>query len=84
VQALCPLGVRTPMLDAAGAVGAAVLGRDAISPEEVADRVVDALGGSFLILPHPEVAGFYAGRAADPDGWQASMRRRLARLGVQP
>jgi hypothetical protein len=26
--------------------------------------------GWFLILPHPEVAAMYAGRAADPDHWR--------------
>ncbi|HEY6796443.1 MAG TPA: SDR family oxidoreductase [Kineosporiaceae bacterium] len=85
VQAVCPLGVRTPMLAAAGAYGEAVLGRDAISAEQVAHRVVESLaGGPFLILPHPQVARFYADRAADPDGWQAATRRLLANLPTPP
>ncbi len=29
----------------------------------------------FLVLPHPEVAGYYAARAADTDRWLAGMRR---------
>jgi NAD(P)-dependent dehydrogenase (short-subunit alcohol dehydrogenase family) len=79
VQALCPQGVRTPMLDSAGAIGAAVLGATAVSAEEVAERVVEALDdGPFLVLPHPEVAEYYARRATDPDRWQASMRRLVA------
>jgi NAD(P)-dependent dehydrogenase (short-subunit alcohol dehydrogenase family) len=78
VQALCPQGVRTPMLDSAGAIGAALLGATAVTAEEVAERVVEALDdGPFLVLPHPEVAEYYARRAADPDRWQASMRRML-------
>jgi NAD(P)-dependent dehydrogenase (short-subunit alcohol dehydrogenase family) len=81
VQALCPQGVRTPMLAATGQVGATVLEPGAISAEEVAQCVLAALdGGRFLILPHPEVAGFYAGRAADPDAWQAGMRKIQAKL----
>jgi short-subunit dehydrogenase len=81
VQALCPQGVRTPMLTATGVVGATVLEPGAISAEEVARCVLAALdGGRFLILPHPEVAGYYAGRAADPDAWQAAMRRIQAKL----
>jgi len=81
VQALCPQGVRTPMLAASGAVGAMVLAPDAIDAEQLADVVVEALpGGSFLILPHPEVAGFYAGRAADPDAWLERMRRGQDRI----
>ena len=82
VQALCPQGVRTPMLAATGGVGRVVLEPTAIEPEQVADVTVAALeSGPFLVLPHPEVARFYAGRAADPDAWLAGMRRVQARLG---
>ena len=31
--------------------------------------------GRFLVLPHPEVADYYAARAADTDRWLAGMRR---------
>jgi NAD(P)-dependent dehydrogenase (short-subunit alcohol dehydrogenase family) len=76
VQALCPQGVRTPLLDAAGPAGQALLGEAAISPEAVADAVLAGLAdGRFLILPHPEVAGMYARRAGDPDRWLAGMNR---------
>src|SRR3954462_1091495 len=81
VQALCPQGVRTPMLAASGDVGRVVLEPTAIEPEQVADVTVDALeSGPFLVLPPPEVAHHYAGRAADPDAWQASMRHLQAKL----
>jgi NAD(P)-dependent dehydrogenase (short-subunit alcohol dehydrogenase family) len=81
VQALCPQGVRTPMLAAAGPVGELVLGPDAIEPDQLAEVVVAALdAGPFLILPHPEVAGYYAGRAADPDAWLARMQRAQGRI----
>lgn len=86
VSALCPQGVRTPMLDGgldAGHLGAratAAAGR-VLEPEEVADAVVDGLAEErFLILPHPEVATYYARRATDPDRWLAGMRRFLAGL----
>ena len=76
VQALCPQGVRTPMLEASGEVGRRILEPGAIEPDEVAELVVSSLdGGPFLLLPHPEVARYYAGRAADPDVWLAGMRR---------
>jgi NAD(P)-dependent dehydrogenase (short-subunit alcohol dehydrogenase family) len=79
VQALCPQGVRTAMLDATGPVGQRILGTEAIPPERVADAVVEGLAGdSFLILPHPEVAGYYAARATDPDRWQRNMRKLQA------
>ena len=80
VQALCPQGVRTAMLEASGTAGKLLLGAESISPEQAADAVVAGLAdGRFLILPHPEAAGYYAARAADPDRWQGQMRK-LQRL----
>jgi NAD(P)-dependent dehydrogenase (short-subunit alcohol dehydrogenase family) len=84
VQALCPQGVRTPMLEASGPIGELVLGPDAIDADQLAEVVFTALdGGPFLILPHPEVAGYYAGRAADPDAWLARMQRIQDRIDAQ-
>jgi NAD(P)-dependent dehydrogenase (short-subunit alcohol dehydrogenase family) len=81
VQALCPQGVRTPMLAASGPVGAMVLVPAAIDAAELAEVTFAALDdGPFLILPHPEVAGYYAGRAGDPDGWLARMRAGQDRI----
>ena len=85
VQAVCPQGVRTPLLRASGAVGELILGGSSISPEAVADAVIDGIAdGPFLILPHPEVARMYAGRAADPDRWLHGMnklQRRVEEVG---
>ncbi|GAB7051880.1 SDR family oxidoreductase [Catenuloplanes indicus] len=76
VQALCPQGVRTPMLAGTGPLGTMLLDRDAIGADEVADRVREALSDDrFLILPHPEVAEFYARRAAEPERWLGAMNR---------
>ena len=76
VQALCPLGVQTPLLEAGGPAAKAILGDSVISPEAVADAVIAGLAdGRFLILPHPAVAGMYAGRAADPDWWLGRMNK---------
>lgn len=84
VQALCPQGVRTAMLDAAGTAGELLLAESAISPEQVAETVFEALGdGRFLILPHPEAAAYYVGRATDTDQWLAGMRRAQARLDAE-
>jgi short-subunit dehydrogenase len=81
VQALCPQGVRTPMLARSGPVGRALLDRDAITPEAAADAVVAGLAdGRFLILPHPEIARMHANRAADPDRWLAGMNKIQRRL----
>ncbi|GAA2342495.1 SDR family oxidoreductase [Saccharopolyspora halophila] len=75
-QALCPQGVRTNMLADTGDTGKALLVPEAITPEQVADLVAEKLGGEeFLILPHPEVGDYYALRAAQPEKWQAGMRK---------
>src|SRR5919199_236976 len=84
VQALCPQGVRTPMLSASGDLGRAILEPDAVEPDAVAELTVASLeDGPFLILPHPEVARYSAARAADPDAWLAGMRRRTSTLPLQ-
>jgi NAD(P)-dependent dehydrogenase (short-subunit alcohol dehydrogenase family) len=76
VQALCPMGVRTPMLAAAGPAGQALLAESAVTPEAVAAVVIEGIAdGRFLILPHPEVAVMYAQRAGDPDRWLRGMGR---------
>lgn len=81
VQALCPQGVRTAMLESSGEAGQLLLAGSAIAPEQVAETVVEALAdGRFLILPHPEVAGYYTGRATDTDHWLAAMRKAQAVL----
>ncbi|WP_060889980.1 SDR family oxidoreductase, partial [Streptomyces scabiei] len=74
VHAICPQGVRTDMLTASGSAGDLVLAPTAIDPEDVADALFEGIDQDrFLILPHPEVAGFYQARAADPDRWLTNM-----------
>ncbi|WP_326585892.1 SDR family oxidoreductase [Streptomyces sp. NBC_00481] len=74
VHAICPQGVRTDMLTASGSAGDLVLTPTAIEPEDVADALFEGIDKDrFLILPHPEVAGFYQARAADPDRWLTNM-----------
>ena len=74
VHAICPQGVRTDMLTAAGSAGELVLAPSAIEPEAVADALFDAMAQDrFLVLPHPEVAGYYRARAKDPDQWIGNM-----------
>jgi NAD(P)-dependent dehydrogenase (short-subunit alcohol dehydrogenase family) len=76
VQAICPMGVRTPMFDGSNPTMEKLLGANAIQPAVVADAVMAGIAdGRFLILPHPDVASLYAGRAAEPDRWLAGMNR---------
>ncbi|MER5718547.1 SDR family oxidoreductase [Streptomyces sp. NPDC002132] len=74
VHAICPQGVRTDMLDATGTAGDLVLKPTAIEPKDVADALFKGIEEDrFLILPHPEVSGYYEARAADPDRWLTNM-----------
>jgi NAD(P)-dependent dehydrogenase (short-subunit alcohol dehydrogenase family) len=74
VSALCPQGVRTPMLAQAG--DDHFLAAGALEPAAVADSVVAAVREErFLILPHPEVADYFLRKATDYDRWLAGMRR---------
>jgi NAD(P)-dependent dehydrogenase (short-subunit alcohol dehydrogenase family) len=83
VSALCPQGVRTPMLLGGADIGddaATMLLAGAIEPAQVADAVIDGLRAeAFLILPHPEVAEYLRRKTADYDRWLAGMRRLQAR-----
>ncbi|MDG4831758.1 SDR family NAD(P)-dependent oxidoreductase [Solwaraspora sp. WMMD1047] len=87
VSALCPQGVRTPLLDhglASGHAGALITAASGavLTPEQVADAVVAGLADErFLILPHPEVAGYARRKVADPDAWLAAMRSLRDRHG---
>ncbi|MEU6059439.1 SDR family oxidoreductase [Streptomyces sp. NPDC047097] len=76
VHAICPQGVRTDMLTAAGSAGELVLAPTAIEAEDVAEALMDGIASDrFLILPHPEVARYYQARASDPGRWLAGMNR---------
>lgn len=84
VQAICPQGVRTRMLEEAGPLTQVLSHDTALEPEQVADTVFHALQDDrFLILPHPEVAEYYALRATDTDRWLAGMRKIQRRLDGQ-
>ena len=80
VSALCPQAVESKMT--AGVEGGGVAGVDGmLSPEDVAQAVVDGLAAEqFLILPHPEVATYEQRRAGDRDRWLAAMRRLHGQL----
>src|SRR5439155_22084526 len=79
VSVLCPQGVATPLLMdplAAGHASARAVAAagEIIKPEQVADAVISGLASErFLILPHPEVATYWAQLAADPDRWLAGL-----------
>lgn len=83
VSCLCPQGVRTDMLlGGVGQLGAeVVLAHGAIETAEVAEAVIEGLATErFLILPHPEVAGYYQFRAGDTERWLTGMRKLQRRV----
>ena len=82
VQAICPQGVRTDMLSGTGGPFEALLSHDtALETSDVAESVWEGLQDDrFLILPHPEVATYYAGRATDTDRWLGGMNRLQQRI----
>ena len=81
VHCICPQGVRTNMLAQSGGAGKVVLQDAAIEPEQVAEALLAGMAaGKFLILPHPEVHGYYQGRATDPDRWLRGMNRMQQRI----
>lgn len=90
VSCLCPMGVNTDMLNAGidaeddaqqmGARAVTTAG-EVLEPDAVADIVLDAIDEErFLILPHPEVAEFFARKGRDYDRWLRGMRRLQAAI----
>jgi NAD(P)-dependent dehydrogenase (short-subunit alcohol dehydrogenase family) len=75
VSCLCPMGVKTPLLDAAEEFHD-LLDPYAIEPEEVAEAVVAGVRDErFLILPHSDVLGFFQNKATDYERWLGGMRK---------
>lgn len=81
VSCLCPMGVRTAMLQGEELSHRVVRGAGAVlEPEQVADAVVAAIEREqFLILPHPEVLTFFQRKALDYERWLDGMRRLQSR-----
>lgn len=90
VCCLCPMGVRTPLIEDGQihADGDARLGHRAVATagevmeaDDVAQVLLDAIDAKrFLALPHADVAKMYAQKASDPDRWLSGMQRYRASL----
>lgn len=75
VSVVCPQYVATAItgLDESMAAGALP---GVLTVEQAATAIADGIeGGSFLILTHPEVLGFFQRKAGDYDRWITGMRR---------
>ena len=83
VSCLCPQGVLTPMLMGKDGMQRAhsFLGADAVTPEAVAEAVVQAMRDErFLVLPHPEVLTYMQRKTGDYDRWLGGMRKLRAKV----
>lgn len=86
VSALCPQGVRTPLLTdglETGELAARVVVAtgEVLEPDDVAAAAIAGLADErFLILPHPEVAEHLRRKATDPDRWLGAVNRMAATL----
>ncbi|RZU75347.1 short-subunit dehydrogenase [Micromonospora kangleipakensis] len=84
VQAICPQGVQTRMLDNAAPLQELLSHDAALTPEDVAEATWQALHDDrFLVLPHPQVADYYTHRALDTDRWLNAMNKLQRRLEDQ-
>ncbi|MCU1535881.1 MAG: Dehydrogenase [Humibacillus sp.] len=85
VQAVCPQGVATRMLEESGPLQELLTRDSALSADDVAEAVWQGLAtDAFYVLPHPEVAGYHVQRATHPDAWLAGMNRLQQKLDHQP
>ena len=82
VSAICPQGVRTAMLEQGLGDGRkSFLADGALDPEQVAEAAVAGIAAEqFLILPHPDVRGYFERKASDYDRWLRGMRRLQAKV----
>lgn len=76
VSLVAPLGVRTPMLEAAGPAFAAIVAGPIKEPEDVAASVVEAIREErFLVLSDPVAQTWMERKTGDPERWLRGMRR---------
>ena len=76
VSCLCPQSVATDMTaDGTGSAGV----NGVLTAEQVAGDVVATMRDEkFLVLPHPEVAKYFLGKAQDYDRWLGGMQKLYA------
>jgi hypothetical protein len=69
------------MLNNSGAMRELLVADGALTPEDVAEATWQAMQTDrFLVLPHPEVAHYYAARATQSDRWLEGMNKLQQRL----
>jgi NAD(P)-dependent dehydrogenase (short-subunit alcohol dehydrogenase family) len=80
VSCLCPAGVQTQFLHEDDTIHQ-FLATSAVTPEDVADCVVNGLAAEkFLLLPHHQVEEFFAFKGEDYDRWLHNFSRIAQKL----
>ena len=83
VAVVCPQYVATDLIDRLDRRLIDAVGGEVLSAEKPAERIVAGICSKrFLILPHPEVAGFFRRKAEDYDAWIAAMGALKSRAGI--
>lgn len=83
VSVLCPSGVKTDMLDLTDPVHQ-FLSDHAVTPEDVAQQVVEAMAAErFLVLPHKEVGEYFAYKGQDYDKFLQTFSRLPEKVAKQ-
>jgi len=81
VSALCPMGVRTPMLENLDETGASAGLDGVLVADEVAAAAIAGMREErFLIFPHPKVADYYLSKATRHDKWLKTMESLQAQF----
>lgn len=76
VHAICPQGVQTRMYEHSGPLKELLSHDEVLTPKQVADAAFAAIeADEFLVLPHPEVADYYAARATQNQRWLRGMNK---------
>ncbi|MEM7523400.1 MAG: SDR family oxidoreductase [Pseudomonadota bacterium] len=80
VSVLCPQAVRSKMTEGHEDGVASMDGM--LEPSEAAEACVRTIEAeTFLVLPHPEVLGYFRNKGADYDRWIGGMRKLNRRFG---
>lgn len=80
VSCVCPLGVATDFLDHDDPIHQ-FLHTHSVTAEDVAESVLAGMADkTFLILPHPEVAEFFAMKTENYDRWISGFQRLRQKL----
>ena len=82
VSCLVPLAVETEGMRSSAAAAGVAVRTSPISPDELADIVVEGLATDrFLILSHPEAADWYRFKSDDHERWLRGMRAAAGQYG---